>query len=92
MRLVIQRVKNASVTVNNQLVNQIEQGFLVLWGACKGDTEKEADYMAKKLSNLRVFEDENEKMNLSLNDIMLMVTIQRKKYRQIQKRLIRKTQ
>lgn len=69
MKLLVQRVQNASVVVNNEIVGKIGKGFLVLCGITHGDTEKQADYLAKKLYNLRVFEDENEKMNLSLKDI-----------------------
>lgn len=69
MKLVIQRVTNASVTVEGKTVGKIGKGFLVLWGAASGDTEKEADYLAAKLCKLRVFEDEQGKMNLGLKDI-----------------------
>ena len=69
MKLVIQRVKNAKVEVENKIVGKINKGFMVLLGVKKGDTTKEADYLARKLCNLRVFEDENEKMNLSLKDV-----------------------
>ena len=69
MRLVVQRVKNAKVEVENKIVGQINQGYMVLIGVGSNDTEKEADYLAKKLINLRVFEDENGKMNLSIKDV-----------------------
>ena len=69
MKLLVQRVKNAEVVVENKTVGKIGKGFLVLCGITHSDTEKEADYLAKKLCNLRVFEDENEKMNLSVKDI-----------------------
>ena len=69
MKLVVQRVKNASVTVENNLVGKIEQGFLVLLGVGPDDTEQTADYLVQKLIKLRVFEDENGKMNLALKDI-----------------------
>ena len=69
MKLLIQRVQNASVTVDNKQVGKIGKGFLVLCGITHTDSEKEANYLAKKLCNLRVFEDENEKMNLSIKDI-----------------------
>lgn len=69
MRLVIQRVSEASVAVEGKTIGQIEKGYLVMWGAKEGDTEKEADYLAGKLCKLRVFEDENEKMNLGLKDV-----------------------
>lgn len=69
MRLVIQRVTEASVKVDGTVIGQIGKGFLVLWGAKNGDTEKEADYLAAKLCKLRVFEDEQGKMNLGLKDV-----------------------
>ena len=69
MKLVIQRVKNASVTVEKKVVGEIEKGFLVLIGIKIGDTKEQADYLVKKLCNLRVFTDENDKMNLSLKDV-----------------------
>lgn len=69
MKLVIQRVKNAQVDVDGNTVGKINQGFLVLLGVTHEDTEKEADYLVKKLINLRVFEDENGKLNLSIKDI-----------------------
>lgn len=69
MKLVIQRVKNAKVEVEEKTVGQINQGFLVLLGVTHNDTKKEADYLVKKLCNLRVFTDENDKMNLALKDI-----------------------
>ena len=69
MKLVIQRVLNAKVEVDNKIVGKIEKGFLVLVGITHEDTEKQADYLAKKLCNLRVFSDENHKMNLSIKDI-----------------------
>lgn len=69
MKLVIQRVSYAKVEVEEQVVGQIGKGFMVLLGVKEGDTEKEADYLVNKLCNLRVFEDENEKMNLSLKDV-----------------------
>lgn len=69
MKFVIQRVKNAQVDVDNKTVGKIDNGFLVLIGITHTDTKEIADYLAKKLINLRVFEDDNGKMNLSLNDI-----------------------
>ncbi len=69
MKLVIQRVQHAEVEVNNKTVGKIKKGFLVLLGVTNGDTEANADYLAKKLCKLRVFEDENERMNLALNDV-----------------------
>lgn len=69
MKFVIQRVKNASVTVDSRIVGQIEKGFLVLIGAGKGDTHAQADSLVKKMTGLRIFEDENGKTNLSLADV-----------------------
>jgi len=69
MRLTVQRVKEASVKVDNKVVGDINNGFLVLIGITHTDTEETAKIAAKKLCNLRVFEDENEKMNLSIKDI-----------------------
>ena len=69
MKVVIQRVKNASVKVDDKTVGQIEKGFLVLVGIKVGDTKEQADYLVKKVCNLRVFTDENDKMNLGLKDV-----------------------
>ena len=69
MKLVVQRVRNASVEVDGNIVGKIEKGFLVLVGIKVGDTKQQADYLVKKVCNLRVFEDENGKMNLRLKDI-----------------------
>ena len=69
MKIVVQRVKNAKVDVEGKTVGKIDTGFLVLLGVTHEDTEEQADYLAKKLCNLRVFTDENDKMNLSLKDV-----------------------
>ena len=69
MRSVIQRVTRASVTVDGEVVGSIGEGLLVLLGVKVGDTEKDADYMADKLLKLRIFEDENGKMNRSVKDV-----------------------
>lgn len=69
MKLVVQRVKNAKVEVEDKIVGEIRKGFLVLIGITHTDTIEVADYLAKKLCNLRVFEDENEKMNLGLKEV-----------------------
>ena len=77
MRALVQRVTHASVTVEGDCVGKISEGLLVLLGVGPNDTEKEADFLAKKCANLRIFTDENEKMNLSLLDIggqMLVVS------------------
>ena len=68
MKALIQRVKKASVTINGSLFSEIKAGMLVLLGVEKGDSELNADKLAQKLANLRIFEDENEKMNLSILD------------------------
>ena len=69
MKLVVQRVKNAKVEVENKVVGKIGTGYMVLIGIGPEDTEKEADYLAKKLINLRVFEDEKGKMNLNIKQV-----------------------
>ena len=69
MKLVVQRVLNSKVEVDGKVVGQINKGFMVLCGITHTDTEKEADILARKLCNLRVFEDENGKMNLSIKDV-----------------------
>lgn len=69
MKLVIQRVSEAKVEVDNKIVGKIGKGFLVLFGVAQGDTKEQADFLAEKLCNLRVFEDKDEKMNLSIKDI-----------------------
>lgn len=69
MKLVIQRVSNAEVKVDNEITGKIKKGFLVLLGVTHEDTEKTADYLVEKLINLRVFTDENDKMNVSIKDI-----------------------
>ena len=68
MRAVIQRVSRASVTVDEEVVGAIDQGLLVLLGVAEGDTEQDARYLADKVAHLRIFEDDQEKMNLSLVD------------------------
>jgi len=69
MRAVLTRVKSASVAIDGQIVGQIGQGFLILLGVGPNDTEKECRYLAEKALGLRVFEDENGKMNLGLSDV-----------------------
>ena len=69
MKGLIQRVKRASVTIDNKLHSQINEGILILLGVEKGDTESNADKLAEKLVKLRIFEDENGKMNKSVQDI-----------------------
>ena len=69
MKFVVQMVKEAQVDVEGKKVGKIDNGFLVLIGVTHTDTKEIADYLIKKLVNLRVFKDDNGKMNLSLNDI-----------------------
>ena len=69
MKLVVQKVKKASVTSEGTVTGQINKGYMVLVGIKTTDTKVEADYLARKLINLRIFEDENEKMNLSIKDV-----------------------
>ena len=69
MKALLQRVKHAGVTVDNKKVADINQGLLIFLGVEKNDTQQQADYLAKKSAHLRIFEDENHKMNLSVRDI-----------------------
>ena len=69
MKLVVQRVLKASVEVDSEIVGKIDKGFLVLIVIKKGDTKEAADYLVKKLCNLRVFSDEDGKMNLNLKKV-----------------------
>ena len=69
MKVVIQRVSRASVSVEGSVVGSIEKGFMLLIGIVKGDTETEITAVAEKISKMRIFEDENEKMNLGLADV-----------------------
>ena len=69
MRLVVQRVPQSNVKVDDKVVGQINKSFLVLLGIQATDTKKDADYLVKKLINLRIFSDENDKMNLALKDV-----------------------
>lgn len=69
MRAVIQRVSRAKVTVDNKVTGEICRGILVLLGVSREDSEKKAVYLLEKILNLRIFEDANDKMNLSLLDI-----------------------
>ena len=69
MRVVIQRCSRADVRIDGEVVGQIGRGFMLLVGVTDGDTEREADLLAKKTAQMRVFEDAEGKMNLSLNDI-----------------------
>ena len=69
MRVVIQRVLKASVEVENKIVGSIDKGLLVLFGTKEGDKKDQLSYLIDKLINLRIFPDENDKLNLSLKDI-----------------------
>lgn len=69
MKLLVQRVSSAQVDVDFKTVGKINKGFLVLIGVTHTDTKETADYLVKKLCNLRVFKDENSKMNLSIKDV-----------------------
>ena len=69
MRAVVQRVTKSSVTVDGQITGATDEGLVVLIGVEEGDTDKDVRYSADKVSGLRIFEDENEKMNLSVKDV-----------------------
>ncbi len=69
MKLVVQRVKHAHVDVDGKTIGKIKEGLMVLLGVGSNDSEKNADLLLKKLLNLRIFRDENDKMNLSVQDI-----------------------
>ncbi len=77
MRCVVQKVSETSVTVDNEIVGSIGDGFMVLVGAEEGDTDVDVNYCVEKLAGLRIFEDENDKLNLSVSDVggsMLLVS------------------
>ena len=69
MKAVIQRVTKAKVTVDGKITGEIGKGFLVLLGVVEGDTEEEMKLLAKKTAGIRIFTDENDKMNLSLDQV-----------------------
>lgn len=69
MRFVIQRVQHANVNVNGEIIGQIDKGLLVFIGVTHTDTKEIADKMVKKLVNMRIFQDENDKTNLALADV-----------------------
>lgn len=69
MRIVIQRVQHASVTIDGEVHSAIQQGFLILLGVCDEDTSEDVDWLVKKVAALRVFDDENHVMNRSIMDI-----------------------
>jgi D-tyrosyl-tRNA(Tyr) deacylase len=68
MRAIVQRVKNAKVTIDGKTVGQIDTGLLVYLGVGKDDTQTDAAFIAEKIANLRIFPDENDKMNLNVKD------------------------
>ena len=69
MKVVLQKVTSASVTIEEKVVSEIKQGFMLLVGVKTGDTEADADYLANKISKMRIFEDEEGKMNLGIQDV-----------------------
>ncbi len=69
MKAILQRVSNARVDIENKTVGEIEKGFLILLGVENGDEQRDAEVLAAKISGLRIFTDENDKMNLSLTDV-----------------------
>ena len=69
MRVVIQRVSKATVSIDNSIVGQIRRGFVVLVGICENDSEKDVEYIAKKVAQMRILSDDEGKMNLSLTDV-----------------------
>lgn len=69
MRAVVQRVDRANVTVDGSITGSVQKGLLVLLGVAEGDTDKDLSYIVDKVTGLRIFENENEKMNLSVQDV-----------------------
>lgn len=69
MKAVIQRVLDAVLKVDGQIISQINKGYVIYLGVAKGDCEVQADYLAKKITSLRIFEDENGKINKSIKDV-----------------------
>ncbi|MDE5583751.1 MAG: D-tyrosyl-tRNA(Tyr) deacylase [Ruminococcus sp.] len=69
MKIVLQRVTSAEVAVDGKICGKIGKGFLILFGVGKGDTEKDCERLADKIINLRIFSDENGRINLSLKDV-----------------------
>ena len=69
MKIILQKVKKASVSVDNKIVGSIDKGYCLLVGVHKESTEEDAKYLAKKVAQARLFEDENDKINLSLTDV-----------------------
>lgn len=75
MRTVIQRVKDASVTVDGSVVGAIAEGLLIYFGVAKGDEDKAAEWLAEKIVKLRIFHDDEQKMNRSLRDVGASVLV-----------------
>ena len=69
MKIILQKVKKASVSVDNKIVGNIDKGYCLLVGVHKESTEEDARYLAKKIAQARLFEDENDKINLGLKDV-----------------------
>ncbi len=69
MRVLLQRVTSGKVSIREKVISQIGKGYVILLGVKEGDSEKEADFLAEKIVNLRVMSDENEKMNLAIQDV-----------------------
>lgn len=69
MRLVIQRIKNAKLCVNNKTISEVKRGLMVMVGVCEGDNLQKAQKAANKIANLRIFDDINDKLNLSVLDV-----------------------
>lgn len=69
MRAIVQRVKESSVKVDDEIIARIGKGFLVLLGVAKGDSESDAEYLANKIAGLRIFEDDQGKLNRSLDEV-----------------------
>ena len=69
MKIVIQRVKQASVSIDSKLYNQIQQGLLLLVGVAPDDAQEDVEYAARKIANMRIFSDDEDKMNLSVKDV-----------------------
>lgn len=69
MKVVLQKVSQASVSVDQQVISAIDLGLMLLVGVKEGDTEKEAEYLANKVSKMRIFEDGDDKLNLSVHDV-----------------------
>ena len=69
MRVIVQRVKYASISVDNKIISKINNGFLLLIGFKEGDTLEEVNYLARKISKLRIFDDSEGKLNLAINEV-----------------------